>query len=151
RVAVPSRGAREELAHPVGGRDHPRRFGRIERERLLAQDVFARFERGHGWLGVRERWRADDDRVDVRSREQVGDRLRDVRYTKGLRRRLGTIAKDVKYGHALADILGLERVQMGLRNRAGSDNPDAYLGHVGRAPLLTLVVRRIVYETKRPK
>src|SRR5689334_383176 len=75
RVAVAGRRAREELADSVGGRDHARRFGRIERERLLAEDVLASFERGQRGLGVSKWRRTHDDSVDLGPTQQVRQRL----------------------------------------------------------------------------
>ena len=60
-------------AGAAGGLDHRFAFGGVHGERLFAQDVLARFERGDCRFGVQEVGRRDRNRVDVVALEHFAE------------------------------------------------------------------------------
>src|SRR5262249_35809592 len=117
----------------------PLRVAEVVGDRLLAEDVLARFERGPGQLEMCGTRCADVDRVDIGAAEQligVGGRRRDVEHGRGFAR---SIELGIGNGDESAAGIAAEAWEMG----AAGPRPGAEYAYTNDGRCSHRIVRRL--------
>ena len=120
-------------ARRLGRGEHAPRLGRVAGERLLADDVLARRDRGQRELGVGVRRGRDRDRVDPVERERVVDRRQRERHLE----ERGTFAGPVRIPadeRAHVDARGAQRAHVRDAAEARPDDDRAERPRLAHRP-----------------
>ena len=146
-VAVAQQLLKEEAApHPVGWRaehghelrtrlrrrEHLPALAQVHRHAGLAENVFARFERGDGDGRMQDRRRADPDDVEIGPVDELGPVVHHVGNVKIARDRFGGFAAGIADGDDLDLRQRLQAGQVTLAHDAArADEADAKLARRG--------------------